>query len=822
MRIGGHVCKAMQRGLLRNSILGALLLVAAASAFADTAAFDLVGPRIEMRVTRAGKTLAISEVPNLQAGDRLWIHPVLPADQSVRYQLVVAFLQGSTNPPPDDWFIKADTWTNHFRQEGIVITVPPGAQQALLFLAPDTGGGFSAVRTAVRSRPGVFVRAAHDLTLASFERSRLDTYLRNVRATSESDPQALKERSALLARTLSIKLNQDCFSQPIDQQESCLVQGKDQLLLQDGQSQSMVASLTSGSTADLIGAVSSTPVARGGYYSPYVGSIVDVARIMSSLRSPNFQYIPALSVPGGDQLNLRLNAAPSFHNPKSVLVVGLPPVDPGHAPTPRAIDPAQVLCLDNTSLVLPVEGAPLAFATRLGHDFALRLKDKSGKVIILPATPDPARGGFVVDTSALQPGELDPNVDGKLEGSWGFQPFTGPTFHFRSAQPMDWSVPPAQRAALVAGRDDSLDLRSSAAVCVESVSLQYSSAKPLKLEWKSPKPDQLVVQLPLKGETPGPFRLLISQYGLSKPDAVYLRAYGDEAKLDRFRVNAGDSGGVLIGARLDEVANLELSGVHFIPAKLSSEGSDDQLQLSAQNPATAAGLHAGAQLTAHVALEDGRVLDLPVTIEAPRPKVTLLSMTVQSGDAANFIRLGNAHELPQDGRVVFALKSEIPAQFPRTEKIEVSTDDDFTKVLLSVADGNLILQDSQSFVATLDPLKSFGPSAFGPLRFRPVGADGSAGDWQPLATLVRIPALKDVHCPYAANASCTLEGRNLYLVDSIASDPSFSHSVAVPFGYAAGNISVPRPDGTLLYIKLRDDPSTIDTVALPVLPDAPN
>jgi len=30
---------------------------------------------------------------------------------------------------------------------------------------------------------------------------------------------------------------------------------------------------------------------------------------------------------------------------------------------------------------------------------------------------------------------------------------------------------------------------------------------------------------------------------------------------------------------------------------------------------------------------------------------------------------------------------------------------------------------------------------------------------------------------------------------------------------------VPRPDGTLLYIKLRDDPSVISTAALPVLPE---
>jgi hypothetical protein len=30
---------------------------------------------------------------------------------------------------------------------------------------------------------------------------------------------------------------------------------------------------------------------------------------------------------------------------------------------------------------------------------------------------------------------------------------------------------------------------------------------------------------------------------------------------------------------------------------------------------------------------------------------------------------------------------------------------------------------------------------------------------------------------------------------------------------------VPRPVGTLLYLKLRDDPATVGTVALPVLPE---
>jgi len=831
----GSCAGTSRRGLLRNECqraivfvtclagllfaLSAGLLFTCSAALADTAAFDLIGPPMEMRVTRAGVTLPISEVANLQAGDRIWIETDLPADQSVHYLLVVGFLQGPTNPPPEKWFIEAETWDKHFRQEGIVVTVPRGAQQALVMLAPETGGGFSAVRSAVRSKPGVFVRAARDLNNASLQRARLDAYLTNVAATSETDPQELKKRSALLARTLAIKLDQDCFNQPADQQESCLVQGNDQLLLQDN-SQTMVASLTTGPSADLIGAVSSAPIARGGYYSPYVGSVVDLVRIMGSLRSVNYEYIPALTIPKNESLNLRLNAPPSFHNPKSVLVVGLPPVDATHAPEMRAMDPKQAYCLSKSSIVLPVTGAPVMFASRLGHDFYLQLKDKSGKQVRLPAVPDATRGGFVLDTTSLHAGELAASVDGTLGGIWGYQPFTGPTFHLRTAQPADWTVAHTEQAALVVGHDDSLDLHSPAAVCVESVAIQYAPAKPVKLVFKAAKTDAVTVTLPLKGETPGPFKLLVTQYGLAKPDAIDLRAYADEAKLDRFQLHQGDARGILTGARLDEVASLELSDVRFVAGSAADHGSSGQLQLAAENKAAAGALKAGSQLTAHVTLKDGRVLDLSTTIEPPRPKVTLMSVSVQSGPLASFLHLGNSQELPQEGSVVFAIKSDVPADFPRAEKIEVATADGSSDVLLSVERGNLILQDSQSLLATLDPLKAFGPSAFGPLRFRPVDGSDDDGDWQPLATLVRIPTLKEVRCPATASSACTLTGQDLYLVDAIASDPSFAHAVSVPFGYAAANVTVPRPDGTLLYIKLRDDPSTVDTVALPVLPDA--
>ncbi|MGA7927658.1 MAG: hypothetical protein WCA20_16915, partial [Candidatus Sulfotelmatobacter sp.] len=73
---------------------------------ADAAAFDLTGPKVDVRIQRAGHTLPISEVPNLRLGDRLWVHPDPPDTQSVRYLMVISFLRGSTNPPPDSWFTR--------------------------------------------------------------------------------------------------------------------------------------------------------------------------------------------------------------------------------------------------------------------------------------------------------------------------------------------------------------------------------------------------------------------------------------------------------------------------------------------------------------------------------------------------------------------------------------------------------------------------------------------------------------------------------------------------------------------------------------------
>jgi len=141
-------------------------------------------------------------------------------------------------------------------------------------------------------------------------------------------------------------------------------------------------------------------------------------------------------------------------------------------------------------------------------------------------------------------------------------------------------------------------------------------------------------------------------------------------------------------------------------------------------------------------------------------------------------------------------------------------------VQLSVKDGNLTLQDSKTVFAVLDPMKLLGPSAFGPLKFRPVASDGTDGDWQPLVNLVRVPMLKGIRCVPGAERQCTLSGDKLFLLDSVSTDADFANPVTVPEGFVEDALAIPPTKAKTLYFKLRDDPLIVDTVTLPVLLEA--
>jgi hypothetical protein len=345
---------------------------------------------------------------------------------------------------------------------------------------------------------------------------------------------------------------------------------------------------------------------------------------------------------------------------------------------------------------------------------------------------------------------------------------------------------------------------------------QLDSGQTVKLTWKAPKPDSLEVAVPMKDAAPGPVTMEIYQFGLQKPDKLALTAYAEAASLDRLTLSAGDQTASLRGNRLDEVAKAELAGIALKPSKLSRVLDSDQLVMTADGPMT--DLEPGKAYMAKVQLQDGRQLKVPVAVEPPRPQVTLLNKGAQEEASAtpSPVHLASLDDLPVDARLVFFLKSRVPANFSRDEKVEVAAVDGSFHTVLSLADASLVLEDAKTAMGTVEPLARFGPSGFGPLQVRVMSAEGVAGDWLPLGTLVRVPGFKELRCPRAVSKPCVLAGANLFLASSIGATPDFANAIDVPPDFTGTQVGVPHPANGALYLRLRDDPATVQTLTLPV------
>jgi hypothetical protein len=825
-----RTCKLLSFAILSSAFALVAGPLSNGRVYAENAQFDLQGPTLEVKVQRDGRTLPISEVPNLQPGDRLWLHPVLGAHESVHYLMVAVFLRGSTNPPPDDWFHKVEAWNKDVMEEGTYILVPPGAEQAVVLFAPQTGGDFSTLKNAVRGRPGSFVRASQDLGVASLDRARINTYLKYVRAIE--DPAQVKDESNTLARSLSLKLNQDCFERPSDQQASCLQQSQSALILDNGSS-AIAQALLNGPTSDLALQAGYTPGMSAGLYDPYISVALDVGKILASFHTAQYQYIPGLPDYDGVNMNLWLNAPPSFHNPKSVIVVALPPIQVAEPPHLQPVDPKQVYCVQKSPLVLPVDNAPEVFATGFAHGLMLHLEGDKQKSIDLPVQADAEKGGFLVPSPVIKNADLGNEVKATVKGYWGFDPYMGPSFKLRSTDGGDWTVADSDKSALVVGRSDDLHLHSDAAACVESVSFRDPSGKDVKATFKPSGTDGIIASLPLTDSQPGPILVSIQQYGLTDPKTLSIAGFAEVGKYDDFRMHAGDANGVLSGTRLDGVASVEFHNVSFSPVKLSRKGDTDSLALvapaqaksaNAGQPASAlAQLKPGDDSIAQIHLNDGRTVPVPAIVEDARPSVTLINTYVQLPPTPQppppvTIKLGANQEMPLNGQLTFSIKSVSPAAFSQGESVEIATADGLESAKFSLASGGLVLQDATTAIGVLNPAKSFGASAFGPLRLRPILADGTEGDWVPLATLVRLPTLQSYVCPPEQSQPCTLNGGGLYLLDSVAPTAQFQKPVTVPDGYASNTLQVPRVTNGQLYAKLRDDSAIVNTLQVPPPP----
>jgi hypothetical protein len=797
----------------------------------DKARFDLIGPKIDIRVSRGSVTLPIAEVPNLQPGDKIWIKADLPPTQSNHLLLIVAFLRGTTNEPPDNWFTEIDTWDKK-TAEGTTVTVPDDAEQALLFVAPETGGDFKTLRSAVKGKPGLFIRADADLNEASFEQQRIEHYLAAMKTVPQDDPKAIQDRSAKLAATLALKPNADCFKEPVEQQVICLTQTSAPVLLEDGHGQSIAEAVSTGPASDFINAASYTQPAGAGLYSAYIGAVVDLVHLVGMLRTAQYQYIPGLSFPQGPSLSLRLNAPPSFNKPKSVIVIGLPAIQKAKVPPLRPHDPNEVACLLQPKMTLLLEGAPLVFSTSFAHDLVLHL-NRTGAPTDLPLTSDAFEGGLVVSneekreplhdlklqdsTAAAAKPEVnigattDLTITGTIRGYWGFDSFEGPTITIQQIDGKNWKV--VNNTQLLAGQDNHLTLKGDGSACVQHIALASDKEKDVDVTFKpasgNDAKDTLALDVSLKTVQPGGYSLTIQQYGDSDRDKIPLTAYTAGIHLNSIKIHGGDNIAVLTGEGLKNVASVKIGEQTFTP---TGEGDDDKtIHLHAN-----AGVSPDDGSDATVKLKDGRTMTATISAEAARPGLKLLSFkaTPVQKDGAMPVILGAKDDIPLDGKLTFVVQTK--DVFPRTQTIEVATADGSVRTSLSLATNNLVLQDDHTAVATLDPLKAFGQSGFGKLQMRPVAADGTSGDWTPLGTLVRTPEITAIHCTSADAPTCTVDGNNLFLVQSFGAAKDFAKAADVPTGFAENNFTVPTPaDGVTLYLKLRDDPSAVAAVTLP-------
>jgi hypothetical protein len=810
----------------------ALTLATPFSASADNVRFDLVGPKVDVRVTRGGTTLPIAEVPNLQPGDKLWVKADLPSTQSNHLLLVVAFLRGTTNEPPDDWFTVIDTWDKKTK-EGTSVVVPKEAQQAIMFIAPETGGDFKTLRGAVKGRPGLFIRADADLNEASFEQQRVSRYLTAMKALPQNDPKAIADHSAKLASTLALKPNPDCFKKPVDQQIDCLTQTAPPVLLNDGHAQTVTEAVSQGPSSDFINAASWTQAAGAGVYSAYVGAIVDAVHLISLLKTAQYQYIPGLSFPDGATLDLRLNTPFSLINPKTVIVIALPAIQPAKLPPLKPHDANEVACLLQPKMTLPVEGAPLVFATNFAHDVVLHL-NRTGPATDLPLQPDAFEGGFIVSkeqerkelqvTNAQQKAETpkpgaklggtnDLEITGTVRGYWGFDSFEGPTVTLQQVGGKNWKV--VGDTQLMAGKDNKFVLGGEGTACVQKIALTDNSKKDVDVSFKPSAGDggkteknKLALDVSLKTVEPGGYSLGVQQYGSSAPDRVPLTAYNADIHVDSVKVHAGDDSALLAGSGLKSVVSVEIAKQEFTPA--GDGNNDNNLHLHAKTGVTP---NSGDQ--AVVKLKDGRTMNVKITAEAARPSLQLVSMkaTAVQQPGGIPVKLGAQDDIPLNGKLTFVVQTK--ADFPRTQSVEVATADGSSHTTLSLANNDLVLQDAHTAVATLDPLKAFGQSAFGALAMRPVAADGTPGDWTRLGKLVRTPQITAIKCSTPDAPTCEVDGSNLFLVQSFGAGKDFARPTDVPTGFADNSFAAPTPqDGTTLYLKLRDDPTALATVTL--------
>ena len=799
--------------VFRHLSLFALLAAAAWRVEAAPSQFDLVGPRLDVAVTHNGETLPLAWVPNLAEGDRVSIKLDLPPAGGERFRLVAAFLRGAVERPPREWFHNTLSGKRRNAGEGgdLSLVVPKGAQQLAVFILPEKGGSADAVVSAVRKQPGAFVRAVQDLNQATLDRARLDTFLDVLLQAEREAPDSVGATSQVLTRSLSIKLKAECLQQPAELQAACLTGDRETLLFADTHSSALADTLT-GAPTDLAFQLSSTPQAGYGFYSSYIGVVRDIFRLFGAFQSTQLQFVPALARMDDSRITLLLNTPLSFAKPASVMVVGLPAIEAAKPPPLRRGDGAAMLCA-TTGAVLPVEGAPLVYATRYARDVMVRVARADGGPVDLPAHADARRGGYVLDRTLPAAAGTGP-VTAQLHGSWGFTAFDGPRFTLSRPQANHWTAP--ADTTLVVGRTNTLALAGDGAGCVATVAMRRGDGPSQTLDWKQDGQRGIVVEVPLAKGAPGPVTLTVTGAAGTAPAVIVLPALQEIGRLDGLTVAAGDETAVLTGTRLDQVGTVRLGTLMLRPGALTRSDRADQLTLVADDAAALRALTAGSRIVADVGFAGDRHKTIPVTVAPARRTPVLLQRSAQLLPRPGILPIALRPDgvVAQDARLTFAFRLDPALPLTGKESIEIATADGRATSQLTAGKG-YDLQDATTGIVSVVPAEALGGLAHGAIRFR-VLQDGVATRWTPLASVVRLPEVHAIACIPAGR--CTLTGDRLFLAQAIATGERFDTAQPIPDGFTANTIDIVPPAGqkpAQLFLRLRDAPDAIGVVAVP-------
>ncbi len=104
-----------------------------------------------------------------------------------------------------------------------------------------------------------------------------------------------------------------------------------------------------------------------------------------------------------------------------------------------------------------------------------------------------------------------------------------------NAHAKSWELAAGDEDALVVGRQDTVHLQADSVSCIDGIMLKDPAGKELKAEWKTVKPNEVEVKLPLQEATPGAMTLLVTQYGVTQPQPVAIQTFSEAGHFERLR-----------------------------------------------------------------------------------------------------------------------------------------------------------------------------------------------------------------------------------------------------------------------------------------------